>query len=81
MPVFDAILFVLLLVGNVLALPVWWWLFGAPVARLWRSYQAMRRGALMLSQYGQEPRTIVGEESERPSCGERSDHGSFAGGG
>jgi hypothetical protein len=32
----DAILLVLLLVGDLLALPIWWWLFGAPVVRLWR---------------------------------------------
>jgi len=32
----DAILFVLLLVGNVLGLPIWWWLFGTPVKRFWR---------------------------------------------
>jgi len=31
----DAILFMLLLVGNLLALPVWWRLFGAPLVWLW----------------------------------------------
>jgi len=36
----DAILFVLLLVGNVLGLPIWWWLFGTPVMRFWRWYRA-----------------------------------------
>jgi hypothetical protein len=32
--VLDAILFTLLLVGNVLALPIWWWLFVKPLVRL-----------------------------------------------
>ena len=36
MRVIDAILFVLLLVGNVLGLPIWWWLFGTPVRQFWR---------------------------------------------
>src|SRR5512144_178693 len=32
----DAILFVLLLMGNLLALPIWAWLFGTPLVQLWR---------------------------------------------
>jgi hypothetical protein len=32
--ILDSILFVLLLVGNALSLPVWWWLFGAPITQL-----------------------------------------------
>lgn len=35
--VFDTILFILLLIGNVLGLPIWWWLFGAPIVRLWKA--------------------------------------------
>lgn len=34
MRILDAILFVLLATGNVLALPVWWWLFGTPIVLL-----------------------------------------------
>jgi hypothetical protein len=37
MRVIDAILFVLLLVGNVVGLPIWWWLFGTPIMRFWRA--------------------------------------------
>jgi hypothetical protein len=33
--VLDATLFLLLLLGNLLALPIWWWLFGRPFVRLW----------------------------------------------
>jgi hypothetical protein len=32
--VLDAILFILLLVGNGLALPIWGWLFGTPLLRI-----------------------------------------------
>ncbi len=32
----DIILFLLLLIGNVLALRIWWWLFTTPLARIWR---------------------------------------------
>ncbi len=32
----DAILFLLLLVGNLLALRIWWWLFTTPLIRIWR---------------------------------------------
>jgi hypothetical protein len=34
--VLDAVLFVLLVIGNVLALPIWWWLFGTPFVQLWK---------------------------------------------
>jgi hypothetical protein len=44
----DAILFVLLLAGNALALPIWWWLFATPVLRLWQAY-----GRLRMARYGQ----------------------------
>mgnify|MGYP001204879715 CR=1 FL=1 len=30
----------LLVLGNLLAIPVWWWYFGEPVVRLWRRYRA-----------------------------------------
>lgn len=36
----DVIVAALLVVGNLLALPVWWWYFGEPVVRLWRRYHA-----------------------------------------
>ena len=36
MPFLDAALFVLLLVGNLLALPIWWWLSVTPLTRLWK---------------------------------------------
>ncbi len=36
MRVLDSILFALLLVGNLLGLPVWWWLFWIPASELWR---------------------------------------------
>jgi hypothetical protein len=35
-------LFVLLVVGNLLALPIWWWLFGTAVVRLWRRYRGLK---------------------------------------
>jgi hypothetical protein len=41
--VLDAILFVLLVVGSVLALPIWWWLFGTPFVRLWKWYHNGKR--------------------------------------
>ncbi len=47
MRVLDAILCVSLLVGNLLALPIWWWLFVTPVIRLGR----WSRG-LKTSRYG-----------------------------
>jgi hypothetical protein len=34
MRVLDAILLVLLIVGNALALPIWWWLLVMPIVRL-----------------------------------------------
>jgi hypothetical protein len=43
MSVFDAILFVLLVVGNVLSLPVWWWLFGTPLVQLWKWFRNGKR--------------------------------------
>ena len=33
MRVLDAIIIGLLVVGNLLALPLWWWLFGIPLLR------------------------------------------------
>lgn len=38
MHVLNAILFVLLLIGNVLGLPIWWWLFGTQIVRLWKAF-------------------------------------------
>jgi len=49
MHILDASLFVLLLVGNILALPLWWGLFGAPVVRLWKRYFAEKRSSATLS--------------------------------
>jgi hypothetical protein len=43
MHVLDAILFVLLVIGNVLGLRIGWWLFGTPVVRLWRHARAKKR--------------------------------------
>jgi len=39
----DAILLILLLVGNLLALPIWWWLLATPIVRLWRWYRGWRQ--------------------------------------
>lgn len=36
----DLALAALLAVGNLLALPIWWWFFGAPIARQWKRYHA-----------------------------------------
>ena len=29
-------LFVLIVMGNLLALPIWWWLFGTPLNQFWK---------------------------------------------
>jgi len=34
--VLDVILFVLLIAGCAMCVPIYWWLFGMPVMRLWR---------------------------------------------
>ena len=44
MHVLDAILFGLLVIGNGLALPVWRWLFGTPIVRIWKRRPNRRRG-------------------------------------
>lgn len=35
-PILDVMLGVLLTLGCALSLPIYWWLFGTPVVRLWR---------------------------------------------
>ena len=42
----DAILCIVLVVGNVLGLPIWWWLFGTPIVRIERSTELPQRGLL-----------------------------------
>ncbi len=39
MRVLNAILLVVLVVGNLLGLRIWWWLFVTPIMQLWRWYR------------------------------------------
>lgn len=41
--ILDLLLASLLAGGNLLALPIWWWLLGAPVVRLWKRYHMRGR--------------------------------------
>jgi hypothetical protein len=41
----DVLLAITLTTGCLLGLPIYWWLFGTPIVRLWRWWRAKRRGA------------------------------------
>jgi hypothetical protein len=45
MPVIDVVLLVLLVIGNTLALPIWWCLFGAPFVRLAKRLARKRKAS------------------------------------
>ena len=38
MSIFDILLLLLVTAGNVLSLPIWWWLFGRPIVRFCRHW-------------------------------------------
>jgi MFS family permease len=57
---FDAILFILLLVGNVLALPVWWWLCRAPFLQLLAWYRSANRSRQRVARKQIKNRVLLG---------------------
>jgi hypothetical protein len=57
--VLDVLLAITLAIGCTLGLPIYWWLFGTPIVRLWRRWRAKRRDAR-------------GQSASRPGRGHRA---------